>query len=81
MKLPGPRRQRARAAAVNIHSEKTAPVHRPCVPPYAGPTPGRKINGMGTGVIIDERGYIVTNHHVVNGVDSLRVTLDNGNTL
>ena len=33
---------------------------------------------MGTGVIIDERGYIVTNHHVVNGVDSLRVTLDNG---
>ena len=44
----------------------------------AGNPRGRKINGMGTGVIIDERGYIVTNHHVVNGVDSLRVTLDNG---
>ena len=38
----------------------------------------RKINGMGTGIIIDERGYIITNHHVVNGVDSLHVTLDNG---
>ncbi len=44
----------------------------------ASPQRARKINGMGTGIIIDERGYIITNHHVVNGVDSLRVTLDNG---
>ncbi|MBW3542408.1 MAG: trypsin-like peptidase domain-containing protein [Planctomycetes bacterium] len=35
---------------------------------------------MGTGVVVDERGYIVTNHHVVNGVDSLRVTLADGST-
>jgi serine protease Do len=69
---------RARAAAVNIHTEKTAPVSDPA---FAAPgRHGRKINGMGTGIIIDERGYIVTNHHVVNGVESLRVTLDNGNT-
>jgi serine protease Do len=33
---------------------------------------------MGTGILIDERGYIVTNHHVVNGVDTLRVTLEDG---
>jgi serine protease Do len=70
--------QRARAAAVNIHTEKTTPVTDPA---YATPgRHGRKVNGMGTGIIIDERGYIVTNHHVVNGVDSLRVTLDTGNT-
>jgi serine protease Do len=69
---------RARAAAVNIHTEKTAPVADPA---FAAPgRHGRKINGMGTGIIIDDRGYIVTNHHVVNGVESLRVTLDNGNT-
>ncbi len=35
---------------------------------------------MGTGIIIDERGYIVTNHHVVNGVDKVSVTLDSGST-
>jgi serine protease Do len=70
--------RRARPAVVNIHSEKTAP-YNPTDPAFSvGSQRGRKINGMGTGVIIDERGYIVTNHHVVNGVDSLRVTLDNG---
>ena len=35
---------------------------------------------MGTGIIIDERGYIVTNQHVIAGVDSLRVTLYDGST-
>jgi serine protease Do len=70
--------QRARAAAVNIHTEKTTPVTDPA---FATPgRHGRKVNGMGTGIVIDERGYIVTNHHVINGVDSLRVTLDTGNT-
>jgi serine protease Do len=70
--------KRARAAAVNIHTEKTTPVTDPA---YATPgRHGRKVNGMGTGIVIDERGYIVTNHHVVNGVDNLRVTLDTGNT-
>jgi serine protease Do len=70
--------RRARPAVVNIHSEKTVP-YTPGDPTFGTtPTRGRKINGMGTGIIIDERGYIITNHHVVNGVDSLRVTLDNG---
>ena len=70
--------RRARPAVVNIHSEKTAP-YAPGDAAFGTPTHRRrKINGMGTGVIIDRRGYIVTNHHVVNGVDSLRVTLDNG---
>ena len=69
---------RTRPAVVNIHSEKTAPPS-PADPAFGTPGHrGRKINGMGTGIIIDERGYIITNHHVVNGVDSLRITLDNG---
>ncbi|WP_339727698.1 trypsin-like peptidase domain-containing protein [uncultured Gimesia sp.] len=33
---------------------------------------------MGTGIIVDPRGYIVTNHHVIDGVDSLRVTMIDG---
>lgn len=59
--------RRAQAAVVDIHSEKAAPERE-----------GRKINGMGTGIIVDERGYIVTNQHVVADVTNLRVTLADG---
>jgi serine protease Do len=67
--------RRAQYAVANIHSERTASRDRD-----TDGVPGRKINGMGTGIIVDERGYIVTNQHVVAGVDSLRVTLYDGST-
>lgn len=35
----------------------------------------RDVHGMGTGVVIDERGFIVTNYHVVDGVHTVHVTL------
>ncbi|MEP3480072.1 MAG: trypsin-like peptidase domain-containing protein [Fuerstiella sp.] len=41
----------------------------------------RKVTGMGTGIIVDERGYIVTNYHVIQDVDTITVTLHNGETL
>jgi len=34
--------------------------------------------GMGSGVIIDAQGYILTNEHVVGGADKILVTLSNG---
>jgi serine protease Do len=37
--------------------------------------------GAGSGWIIDESGYIVTNNHVVEGAESITVTLDDGRTL
>jgi serine protease Do len=40
--------------------------------------PPRQVNGMGTGTIIDERGYILTNFHVVADVRKIQVTLDDG---
>jgi serine protease Do len=41
----------------------------------------RRVNGMGTGVIIDGRGYVVTNYHVVEGVRRIEVTLASGKTV
>ncbi len=67
--------ERAKHSVVNIHSEKSADDADSLLPGK-----DRKINGMGTGVILDERGYIVTNHHVVAGVESLRTTLSDGST-
>ncbi|MFN0197012.1 MAG: trypsin-like peptidase domain-containing protein [Planctomycetaceae bacterium] len=68
--------KRSKLAVVNIHSEKTAPQNDILI----STSRTRKVNGMGSGVIFDERGYIVTNYHVVDGVDSLRVTLFDGST-
>ena len=34
--------------------------------------------GAGSGVIVNKNGYIVTNYHVIEGANSIRVTLHNG---
>lgn len=36
--------------------------------------------GAGTGVVISQDGYIVTNFHVIQGANDIQVTLSNGNT-
>jgi len=36
--------------------------------------------GAGSGVIYSEDGYIITNNHVIEGADTVRVTLVNGDT-
>lgn len=38
-------------------------------------------SGIGSGVIIDQRGYIVTNNHVVNGAQSIEVVLYDGTSI
>ena len=37
-------------------------------------------SGAGSGFIISEDGYIVTNYHVIDGANSIKVTLNNGET-
>ncbi len=34
----------------------------------------KQVNGMGTGVVLDPRGYLLTNYHVVQGVRTIEVT-------
>lgn len=63
----------AAPAVVNIRGEKTLSA----AAVTAAAESGRRVNGMGTGVIIDARGYIVTNFHVIDGVREIHVTLAN----
>ena len=67
----------ASPSVVNIHGQKT--VTDTVDGTGRGDAP-RQVNGMGTGVVIDPRGYILTNHHVVDGVRQINVTLDNQST-
>lgn len=64
--------QRVRPSVVNIRGEKTVGATG-ALP--TSPDAPRRVNGMGTGVIVDPRGYILTNYHVVDGVREIQVTL------
>ena len=46
---------------------------------YGTPQQREKV-GSGSGVIIREDGYIVTNNHVIEGADKIQVTLNNNQT-
>jgi serine protease Do len=67
--------QKAESAVVNIQGNKTITNSS-----ASGQPSRQEVNGMGTGVIIDRRGYIVTNYHVVDDVARIEVTLADGTT-
>jgi S1-C subfamily serine protease len=56
---------------------------RPSVVEITSTASGRfgQSEGLGSGVIIDEEGFILTNYHVVSGADNLEVTLADGSTV
>jgi len=78
--------QRAAPAVVNVFSarlvtERVAPssldeLFGGFLPRYRQ----RKEQTLGSGVIVDERGYIVTNHHVIANADEIQVQLADGRT-
>jgi S1-C subfamily serine protease len=39
------------------------------------------VEGVGSGVVIDEKGYILTNNHVIDDAERLKVTLTDGRVL
>lgn len=48
---------------------------------HSGQDTMKRPNSLGTGFIFDERGYIVTNHHVIQGADEIVVNFSNGESL
>ena len=48
------------------------------VPAVPSPIPPRRSQGVGSGVIVSEDGYILTNNHVIDSANEIKVTLPNG---
>jgi serine protease Do len=54
------------------------PFRRFFQPEPGGPGGREQRRGIGTGFVIDPTGYLVTNHHVVDGASTIEVTLSDG---
>jgi len=88
--LPAPERatyaaavQRAAPSVVNIYTERrvterVAPSLGELFGDYMPRYRQRIERSLGSGVIVDESGHIVTNHHVIANADSIRVQLEDG---
>jgi len=72
---------RVKACVVNIHSERSVSDNKPFNPRTDLAQTQHRVNGMGTGIVIDPRGYLITNYHVVDDVYLLRVRLHDGTSL
>ncbi len=71
--------ERVHRSVVSISSEKKAESHsRWPFTPEENQRP--RVSGMGSGVIIDRRGYVLTNHHVVDKVQGIMVQAFDGTT-
>lgn len=70
--------EQAKASVVNIHGRKAV---RGDNRHLTAVDSNRQVNGMGTGIIIDERGYVLTNFHVVDGVTQIKVTMADQRTV
>ncbi len=77
--------ERAQPAVVSIHSTREAPkdlnsMSRDPVMRYffGGQMPPEGQSGIGSGVIVTKDGYVLTNNHVINDADDIKVKLADG---
>ncbi|MCP5142375.1 MAG: Do family serine endopeptidase [Gammaproteobacteria bacterium] len=84
--------ERAQPAVVNVHTAKVIERERhpllddPFFSQFLGRrfqnVPRRRLEtSLGSGVVISRQGYVVTNHHVIDGADAIRVGLADGRIL
>src|SRR5690554_774064 len=56
--------EQSRDQVVSVQTEMAAPPGT--LNPFFNPSPGEPSRGQGSGFIVDERGLVITNWHVVN---------------
>ncbi len=76
--------KKANPSVVTIFTDKVVKQPDPYTSPFSDffgrsfPEREQHLQGMGSGVIISEDGYILTNYHVVRDADAIKVMLLNG---
>ena len=82
--------EQAAPAVVSIHTAKVVsepanpllndPIFRQFFGRNLGPTRKRVDTSLGSAVILSDKGYLLTNHHVIRGADAINVFLRDGRT-
>ena len=79
--------KRAMPSVVNIYTSKEMRGRNPLVdesvlrryfPDLAERMPPQRATSLGSGVIVAREGYVLTNHHVVDGADDIQLVLADG---
>ncbi len=75
----------ASAAVVSITASKPGSKQAQLADPwfrffFGNQDPAEPQQGLGSGVIVSPNGYILTNHHVIEGADNIEVTLNDQRT-